>query len=370
MRTFKGTQIGEIGEIGEAQSELSHIPSPLPRMVYPISVASSPIYLPPFPISLAPGEGCPAAFDLRGLMVLPTVCYAWMHSFIFHLCVFMCCSHASHQSLSFLIQAPWQVMGMYLILALGCAPLGALLVVRRMTLMADGMVHAMFPGMAIGYVLDPSGSWISGILGLTSSVFLGTGAWFMSGRTLVDPQSIFAGLSIAAMILGLFVLGQQDPHHLLRILIREPVLCTPYEWLGLILLVGITWSFVLKFGRLLVLESFDPVFMRIHSCSLTWVQRGLWLLMALYLWVVLQFIGTLMALGLVVLPALTIMMCVRTWTHVLVGISCITTSAVLLGSVISMISGIGLVQAIMGILVIIYIGTLMWRGLGLYRIVE
>src|SRR5258707_12891834 len=40
-------------------------------------------------------------------------------------------------------------------LALGAAPVGVLLTLRRMSLMGDAMAHAILPGAAIGYV--PSG---------------------------------------------------------------------------------------------------------------------------------------------------------------------------------------------------------------------
>jgi zinc/manganese transport system permease protein len=38
-------------------------------------------------------------------------------------------------------------------LALGSAPMGTLLVLRRMSLMGDAMAHAVLPGAAIGFAL-------------------------------------------------------------------------------------------------------------------------------------------------------------------------------------------------------------------------
>src|SRR5258708_19411593 len=39
-------------------------------------------------------------------------------------------------------------------LALGAAPVGVLLMLRRMSLLGDAMAHAILPGAAIGYLLS------------------------------------------------------------------------------------------------------------------------------------------------------------------------------------------------------------------------
>src|SRR5215475_6612894 len=39
-------------------------------------------------------------------------------------------------------------------LALGAAPIGVLLTLRRMSLMGDAMAHAILPGAAIGYLVS------------------------------------------------------------------------------------------------------------------------------------------------------------------------------------------------------------------------
>src|ERR1700730_17226000 len=41
-----------------------------------------------------------------------------------------------------------------LVLAIGAAPVGVLLMLRRMSLMGDAMAHAILPGAAVGYLLS------------------------------------------------------------------------------------------------------------------------------------------------------------------------------------------------------------------------
>src|SRR5262249_20754802 len=40
-----------------------------------------------------------------------------------------------------------------LALALGCGPIGTILVIRRMSLMGDALSHAVLPGVALGFIL-------------------------------------------------------------------------------------------------------------------------------------------------------------------------------------------------------------------------
>jgi zinc/manganese transport system permease protein len=40
-----------------------------------------------------------------------------------------------------------------LALALGCGPIGTILVIRRMSLMGDALSHAVLPGVALGFMI-------------------------------------------------------------------------------------------------------------------------------------------------------------------------------------------------------------------------
>ena len=50
-----------------------------------------------------------------------------------------------------------------LALAVGCAPVGVLLLLRRMSLFGDALSHAVLPGAAIGFLLGGlSLPWLAG----------------------------------------------------------------------------------------------------------------------------------------------------------------------------------------------------------------
>ncbi|WP_456306399.1 metal ABC transporter permease [Oleomonas cavernae] len=50
-------------------------------------------------------------------------------------------------------------------LALGCGPVGVLLMLRRMSLVGDAMSHAVLPGAAIGFLIAGLSVWAMGLGG-------------------------------------------------------------------------------------------------------------------------------------------------------------------------------------------------------------
>ena len=66
-------------------------------------------------------------------------------------------------------------------LALGTAPLGVLLQLRRMSLMGDAIGHAVLPGVVLGYLLAGQNIWAMGAGGLLAGLAMArSSAWIES----------------------------------------------------------------------------------------------------------------------------------------------------------------------------------------------
>ena len=81
-----------------------------------------------------------------------------------------------------------------LALAFGCAPVGMLLVLRRMSLMGDALSHAVLPGAALGFLVSGLSLYamtIGGIIvGLTVALLAGA----IARGTALREDASFAAL--------------------------------------------------------------------------------------------------------------------------------------------------------------------------------
>ena len=95
-----------------------------------------------------------------------------------------------------------------LALAFGGAPLGVLLIARRMSLIGDAMSHGILPGAAIAYLLagpDP----IALTLGALTAGFVVAGLSSLLAQTRRLPEDAsFAVFYLSALALGVLILGR------------------------------------------------------------------------------------------------------------------------------------------------------------------
>jgi zinc/manganese transport system permease protein len=189
-------------------------------------------------------------------------------------------------------------------LSLGCAPVGVFLVLRRMSLMGDALSHAILPGVAIAFLLFglslPAmslGGFIAGILAVMA-------AGAIARSTRVGEDTSFAALFLMALALGVLLIGLRGGTvDLMHVLFGTPL---GIDDEALLLIAGVTTITLVALAlifRPLVMECFDPGFMRVVGGGGGAVHMLFLVLVVLNLVAGFQSMGTLMALGLLVLPA-------------------------------------------------------------------
>lgn len=193
-----------------------------------------------------------------------------------------------------------------LALALGSAPLGVLLTLRRMSLVGDALAHAVLPGVAVGFLLAglslPAlslGGFVAGVL-----VVLGA-AWVSRFTDLKEDASFAAGYLIALAVGVLLISSHGTQLDLLHILFGN-ILGVDRD--GLLLVAGVTSVTLLAMAllyRAFLLESFDPGYLRSVSGAGGFFQVVFLLLVVANLVAAFQVMGTLMAVGLMMLPAVS-----------------------------------------------------------------
>ncbi|ATY92223.1 metal ABC transporter permease [Pectobacterium atrosepticum] len=219
-----------------------------------------------------------------------------------------------------------------LVLTLSAAPLGCFLLLRRMSLIGDALSHAVLPGVAIGYLISGMSLLAMGIGGFIAGLSVAMLSGFVTRHTELKEDASFAGFYLGSLALGVTLVSLRGSNIDLLHVLFGSILAVDRAALIDIALIGSASLLVLAvIYRALVIESFDVTFLRISSGRYRALIHGLFLsLVVLNLVAGFQLLGTLMTVGMMMLPAAS----ARFWTQrlpVMLGI------AVLQGMVASLI---------------------------------
>jgi zinc/manganese transport system permease protein len=191
-----------------------------------------------------------------------------------------------------------------LALALGCGPVGTLLVLRRMSLTGDALSHAILPGAAAGFLLyglSLPAMTIGGFLaGLAVVVVSGA----VSRATPLREDASLAALYAVALALGVLLISVKGTSVDLMHVLFGAILAVDDP--SLILVAGVASATLFTLAaiyRPIVAESFDPDFLRAARGGGPAVHLAFMSLVALNLVAGFRSLGTLMSVGLLILPA-------------------------------------------------------------------
>ncbi|MFJ5378667.1 metal ABC transporter permease [Pectobacterium sp. CHL-2024] len=209
-----------------------------------------------------------------------------------------------------------------LVITLSAAPLGCFLLLRRMSLIGDALSHAVLPGVAIGYLISGMSLLAMGIGGFIAGLAVAMLSGFVTRHTELKEDASFAGFYLGSLALGVTLVSLRGSSVDLLHVLFGSILAVDRAALIDIALIGSTSLLVLAMiYRALVIESFDVTFLRISSGRYRALIHGLFLsLVVLNLVAGFQLLGTLMTVGMMMLPAAS----ARFWTQrlpVMLGIA-------------------------------------------------
>ncbi|WP_211224350.1 metal ABC transporter permease [Conchiformibius kuhniae] len=197
-------------------------------------------------------------------------------------------------------------------LALSAAPVGVFLVMRRMSLIGDALSHAVLPGAAAGYMLAGLSLPAMSIGGFAAGMLMALLAGLASRFTDVKEDANFAAFYLSSLAVGvtLVSLGGNSVE-LLHLLFGSVLAVDGASLLLMACVASVTLLALAVMFRPLLLESIDPLFLRAVGG-----RGGVWHVAFLVLVVMnlvagFQALGTLMSVGLMMLPAVTARLWVR-----------------------------------------------------------
>jgi len=217
-----------------------------------------------------------------------------------------------------------------LALSVAAPPLGVFLMLRRMSLTADVLAHGILPGVAAGFILAGLSVTAMSLGGLVAGLLVTLGAGAISRATGGREDSALAALYLLALALGVTMVSDSAGSVELTHLLFGSVLGVDDP--ALFMMAGVSTVTLLALSlawRPLVLECFDPSFAAAEGA-----RGGAWhlLFMALVVLNVLaafQALGTMMAVGLMMLPAVA----ARHWARQVGGMAYAASLIAILASV-------------------------------------
>jgi len=222
-------------------------------------------------------------------------------------------------------------------LAVSATPLGVFLSLRRMSLIGDALSHAVLPGAAIGYLISGLSLVAMGVGGLIAGLAVALLSGAVSRYTPLKEDASFAGFYLGSLALGVTLVSLRGSSVDLLHVLFGSLLAVDNPAL---LLVGAIAAFTLLMlaviYRPLVIDAFDPDFLRAQGRWSAPLVHGLFLmLVVLNLVAGFQVLGTLMSVGLMMLPAASARFWSRHLAWMLVTAMVLAIAAAIIGLMLS-----------------------------------
>lgn len=189
-------------------------------------------------------------------------------------------------------------------ISIGATPIGVFLMLRRMSLTGDAMAHAILPGAAVGYLfagLSLSAMTLGGLIaGVTVALLSG----FVTRVTALREDASLAAFYLISLAAGVLIVSMRGSNvDLMHVLFGTVLALDDAALLLLCSIASISLGMLALLFRPLVLECADPQFLRSVSHLSALTHFVFLILVVLNLVGGFHALGTLMAVGIMILPA-------------------------------------------------------------------
>ena len=205
-------------------------------------------------------------------------------------------------------------------LSLGAAPIGVFLMLRRMSLVGDAMAHAILPGAAIGFLVSGLNLFAMTTGGLIAGFTVAILAGVVARTTELKEDASLATFYLVSLALGVTIVSVKGTNiDLLHVLFGNILAMDDQTLLVIAFNATITLLVMAVIFRPLVIECVDPVFLRTVSRAGAPAHLAFLALVVINLVNGFHALGTLLGVGLMILPAGI----ARFWSRDITGMICI-----------------------------------------------
>lgn len=193
-----------------------------------------------------------------------------------------------------------------LALAFGAGPIGVFLMLRRMSLVGDAMAHAILPGAAIGFLVSGLNLFAMAAGGMIAGFVVALTAGLIARATELKEDASLAAFFLISLAVGVTIVSLKGTNIDLLHFLFGSVLALDDQTLLLIAVnATVTLIGLAVIYRPLVLECVDPGFLRSVSGAGGVAHIAFLALVVLNLVSGFHALGTLLAVGIMMLPAAT-----------------------------------------------------------------
>lgn len=202
------------------------------------------------------------------------------------------------------------------VLSASVAPVGAFLVLRRLSLAGEAMAHAITPGVVVGFVV--AGLSVSSLLvgGLIAGTLAAALTALLARKTILRSDASLASIYLIALAAGIFILSAAGSAVPLKSFLFGSIL--GIDDASMILIGSVAMVTLVSFAvllRPLIISTCDPTFFEAQTKRPWLIEQAFMLLLVLNLLAAFKTLGTLMAVGLMILPATS----ARYWSRTITG---------------------------------------------------
>ena len=148
-------------------------------------------------------------------------------------------------------------------LALGCGPVGVLLVLKRMSLVGDALSHAVLPGVAVGFLVSGLSLYAMTLGGIVAGLAVALVAGAVARFTLLREDASFAAIYLMSLALGVLIVSLRGSNiDLIHVLFGTILAVDDADLVLVASITSVTLFTLAIIYRPLIVECFDPGYLK------------------------------------------------------------------------------------------------------------
>jgi zinc/manganese transport system permease protein len=219
--------------------------------------------------------------------------------------------------------------------SIGAAPIGVILMLRRMSLVGDAMAHAILPGAALGFLSFGLNLLPMTVGGVAAGLSVALLAGVVARSTVIREDASLAAFYLISLALGVLIISLKGSAvDLMHVLFGTVLALDDAALLYLASTATVTSIALALIIRPLIAECVDPGFLAVHRGLGTLVHLGFLVLAVLNLVAGFQALGTLLAVGIMMLPAAA----ARFWARTFEGMVAVAMGVAIGSSLVGLLA--------------------------------